>query len=260
MNNSCLVTFFYPGIEKKINKFFKCIKSQSDSKFDLLIFFNNKKNFLIPKNIFKIKIIKLNTSIINSRFYMLKKIKKLKYKNYIFQDADDLMKSNRVEISKNLLRKHNVIINDLDIYGGKIINNYLSKRIKAKSIITAKDILNYNFCGMSNTALRSKCLKKISIPNSNKIKIFDWYFWTIILSKYKAFYTNDTTTKYFVNRKSETHLPTLKNKKIMLKILNIKKNHKQKIKKLIERKKIININVLKENKISQNKKYNFWWE
>ena len=46
----------------------------------------------------------------------------------------------------------------------------------------------------------------------------------------------------------------------MLKILNIKKNHKQKIKKLIERKKIININVLKENKISQNKKYNFWWE
>ena len=58
---------------------------------------------------------------------MLKKIKKLKYKNYIFQDADDLMKSNRVEISKNLLRKHNVIINDLDIYGGKIINNYLSK-------------------------------------------------------------------------------------------------------------------------------------
>ena len=122
------------------------------------------------------------------------------------------------------------------------------------------DILNYNFCGMSNTALRSKCLKKISIPNSNKIKIFDWYFWTIILSKYKAFFTNDTTTKYFVNRKSETHLPTLKNKKIMLKILNIKKNHKQKIKKLIERKKIININVLKENKISQNKKYNFWWE
>ena len=36
------------------------------------------------------------------------------YNNYIFQDADDLMKSNRVEISKNLLRKHNVIINDLD--------------------------------------------------------------------------------------------------------------------------------------------------
>ena len=41
---------------------------------------------------------------------------------------------------------------------------------------------------------------------------------------------------------------------------NIKKNHKQKIKELIERKKIININVLKESKISQNKKCNFWWE
>ena len=80
------------------------------------------------------------------------------------------MKSNRVEISKNLLRKHNVIINDLDIYGGKIINNYLSKRIKAKSIITAKDILNYNFCGMSNTALRSKCLIKKYLNQSIKLR------------------------------------------------------------------------------------------
>ena len=72
--------------------------------------------------------------------------------------------------------------------------------------------------------------EKISIPNSIKIKIFDWYFWTIILCKYKAFFTNDTTTKYFVNRKSETHLPTLKNKKIMLKILNIKKITSKKLK------------------------------
>ena len=77
MNSTCLVTFFYPGIERKINRFFKNIKNQTDSRFDLLIFFNNKKNFLIPQTSTNIKIIKINTSIINSRFKMIKILKKL---------------------------------------------------------------------------------------------------------------------------------------------------------------------------------------
>ena len=61
---------------------------------------------------------------------MINKLKKLKYNYYIFQDADDIMKNNRVKICKNFLKKYKVVINDLDIYGKKIIKKYFSKRIR----------------------------------------------------------------------------------------------------------------------------------
>ena len=68
--------------------------------------------------------------------------------------------------------------------------------------------------------VRSKCLKKISIPNSNKIKIFDWYFWTIILSNTSFLLMIQQLSILLIE--NQKHLPTKKNKKIMLKILNKK--------------------------------------
>ncbi len=260
INRLCVVTFFYPGIEKKINIFIKSLEKQFIKNFDLVIFFNNKKNFRLPKNNLNIKIFKLNTSIIKSRFKMFKKLKTLNYKYIIFQDADDLMSQNRIKICEKLLQKYNVVINDLDIYGKKIIKKYFSKRIKVKTMVTAKDIADYNFCGMSNTSIRSECLKKIKMPINHKIKIFDWYFWTIILSKYKGYFDNTSRVKYFVKKRSITRIPNKYSEQIALKILNIKKSHKNEINKLIKEKKIKNFNIFNGNKIFFNKNYNFWWE
>ena len=52
------------------------------------------------------QIIKLNSSILLSRFQMLNRLKKLNYKFIIFQDADDTMKKNRISKCKNLLKKN----------------------------------------------------------------------------------------------------------------------------------------------------------
>jgi len=260
MNNTCVVTFFYPGIENKINTFFTSLKNQSDKKFDLVIILNNKKKFDIPNNKFNILFIKMNKPIILSRFEMIKKIKKLNYSSIIFQDADDLMKFNRVEKCKKILKKYDVVVNDLDIFGKKYIKNYLSKRIKNNKIISLKDIIQYNFLGMSNTSMKKKCLDKTNIPINKKIKIFDWYFWTIILSKYKGIFTNKTSTKYYVNKKSSTCLPTPDNKKIYKKILSIKKLHHKVIDELIKNKRLKKIDLFNKSSITVNNKYNFWWE
>ena len=109
MNSLCVVTFFYPGIECKIDNFFYCLNQQSEKKFDLIIFFNNKDSFKIPKNKINIKLFKLDDTITASRFKMIRKIKTLNYKYFVFQDADDLMKSNRVKICKQLLKKYHVV-------------------------------------------------------------------------------------------------------------------------------------------------------
>jgi len=259
-NNLCVVTFFYPGIESKIINFFNSLKKQTDKNFDLIIFFNNKKNFLLPANKIKIAVFTMNKSIISSRFEMINKLKKLDYKYFIFQDADDLMGFNRVEICRNLLKSNAVVINDLDIHGNKVFRKYFSNRIQNNTKISAMNILDYNICGMSNTSIRRTCLNKITIPLNKKIKIFDWYLWTIILSKYEAIYTNKTTTRYYVNNKSATCIPTRFNDKIKTKIMNTRKIHKKIIDKLVVNKKINNINLLIKKKIISNINFNFWWE
>ncbi len=113
---------------------------------------------------------------------------------------------------------------------------------------------------MSNTSIRSNCLKNINIPTNYKIKIFDWYFWTIILSKYKAIFTNLTSTKYYTRQTSPTCLPFHENRNNRLLKNSVKKIHFKEIKKLIESKKIKNFYNLGKNKIIMNNKYNFWWE
>ena len=259
-NKLCVITFFYPGVENNIKKFFTSLTKQSDKDFDLIIFFNNKKKFTIPKNKMKITIFTMNKSINSSRFEMINRIRKLDYKYFIFQDADDLMGLNRVEVCKNLLKNNSIVVNDLEIYGRKIFKKYLNHRIKDGTEITAKNIVHYNICGMSNTSIRKSCLNNVTIPTNKKIKIFDWYLWTIILSKYKAIYTNKTITKYYTNNKSATCIPSVNNKNIKSQIISIKNVHKKIIDKLVMTKKIKDINLLNKGKIITNFKYNFWWE
>ena len=262
MNKTCVVAFVYPGITNKFKRFLNSLDEQTNQNFDVVIFSNNLKNFNIANKKYKIKIIKLNSEIIKSRFEMIKHLKKTNYQNIIFQDADDTMSANRMEIINKELKKNYVVVNDLDIiFKKKKIKNYFSKRIQNKATLSAKDIINYNFMGMSNTAIRKKCLEKISVPKRFNVKIFDWYFWTVILSKYKARFTNSTSTQYFVRLNSPTCLPINRSVKVIKKIKLIIKIHKKTIKELVKNKFIKNIeNFNKSKKINNYKKNNFWWE
>jgi hypothetical protein len=262
MNKTCVVTFVYPGITNKFKRFIYSLNNQTNQNFDVIIFLNNLIKLTISSKKLKVKLIKLNSGIIKSRFEMIKHLKKTNYKYIIFQDADDTMSPNRIEITNNELKKNNVVVNDLDvIFSRNKIKNYFSKRIKNKTILSAKDILNYNFMGMSNTAIRKKCLDEISIPKRFNIEIFDWYFWTVILSKYKAKFINSTSTQYFVRLNSPTCLPTINNFRIRKKINQIIEVHKKTINLLIKNRFIKNINNgIRSKKINNYKKNNFWWE
>ena len=159
MNNVCIVTFYYPGAEKKISSFYKSLDTQTYKKFDLIIFLNSKKKLYLKNKTFKTKIFKMDKSIINSRFEMIKILKKLKYRYMIFQDIDDTMKPNRIAICRKYLKKNDIVVNDLDVHNkNKIIKNYLSKRLENKSLITFENIYDCNFIGMSNASIKKKML------------------------------------------------------------------------------------------------------
>ena len=79
--------------------------------------------------------------------------------------------------------------------------------------------------GFSNTALRTAILKKIKLPKlSKKITIFDWYFWSLILKKNKACFTNKTTTYYKTLSSSFTCLPVKLTKKYLVNSVFVKYN------------------------------------
>ena len=81
---------------------------------------------------YKIKFIlkEVNLSPSNARVAIIKYIRDQGFKNIIFADCDDIMPSNRVLFSiEKLNNKHDIIVNDLNLFTGKKINlsnRYLS--------------------------------------------------------------------------------------------------------------------------------------
>lgn len=258
-NDTCLLTIVYPGVKNHIKNFEKTIISQSDQNFDLVIICNKLKKFNI--NIKKkVKFFKINEGIISSRFTMLQIIKSLRYKKIIFFDIDDTMAKNRIKFLKKKLIDNKIVVNDINVVSkNKIIKNYISKRIKNNSKIMFKNLINYNFMGMTNTSLQASILKKVKIKRNNKICIFDWFFWSLLLRDYDALFTKNTYTNYFVRKNSTTYLPINKDNANINKIRLIKKKHLQQIRKIFgnfdER-----YDISKIKNIKFNKKYSFWWE
>ena len=75
--------------------------------------------------------------------------------------------------------------------------NFFSNFLKDNKKINYKNLINQNFLGFSNTALKINILKKSKFLNSKKkVNIFDWYFWSKVLKNDRACFTNKTKTYY----------------------------------------------------------------
>ena len=210
--NNCVVTFLYPKSEKFIEQFVNCLEEQTFKKFDILFFCDGLNfNKLKLKTSLKYKYYNLEGSISEIRQKTLKIIKKLKYKKVFFCDIDDLYQNNRIQVLNKLLSTNDIVFNDINCLSEKkklIKRNFFSNFFKDNEKINYKSLINQNFLGFSNTACKINILKKSKFLNSKrKVNIFDWYFWSKVLKKNKACFTNKTKTYYRVSLKSYTRLP-----------------------------------------------------
>ena len=120
-----------------------------------------------------------------------------KYEVLIFGDSDDYFKDNRVEKSLEILKKSDVVVNDLTLFDNNGIyeKKYLSNRLKNLDTIDLKFIKDKNIFGLSNTAIKLKKIKKVSF--NDKIVAVDWYFFEKILKEgLRAIFTNETESFY----------------------------------------------------------------
>jgi len=275
-NNNCVVTYLYPGSKKSIRQFINCLEKQSFEKFDVLFFCDkfNLNNLNIKINL-KYKCYNLSGTIPQIRQKSIKKLKLLHYKKIFFCDSDDLFKSNRIKILNDLLDKNKIVFNDIDcINKQKIIKrNFFSYFFNNNEKINYKNLYHQNFLGFSNTAIKTETLKKAKLSNlSKKITIYDWYFWSKLLKKNKACFTNKTKTYYKTALSSYTCLPIKITKKYLLNSIFVKYNFYKVMRKedKMYNKMYIDCSILYGNRVkllkliktlilNKKNKYFSWW-
>ena len=261
-----VATVFYPKAKKYVNRFFNSIGNQDFKKFDLLVINEGVKVARKNINKFNTLIFKSTKNVNRNRIRLIKIAKKLNYKKIIFCDVDDTFSNNRFRIVIKKLDRYKLVFNDVNLVRGnnkKIIKNYFSRRISHNKKISFKDIANYNFCGLSNSALRVNLLKNINFNIFVKVPIFDWAFFSILLTKNYGVFVSSATTIYDCGLNRDTSLPLKISKNNQLSIAKKKKSHYEFLKKYnyINFKRI-NFNFstfVKKKKFP--KLYNqFWWE
>jgi len=180
-----LVSFVYPKIKQYLKDFFISLDNQTIEEFETIIFDDNFNEDLKrygydgkiiyntdALNIFEVRKLIINYSIHNN------------YDLLIFADADDVMAKDRVEIIIESYEDNvSFFYNDLYLLSNRntdFFKGKLPRRINDLEIIK-----EYNFLGMSHTALNIKKEKDIlkKIPITNKMLTFDWYIHSYVLSK-----------------------------------------------------------------------------
>lgn len=206
-NNIVVLGVVYPGLEDYLEDYFFSLDKQSYKKFDIWIFNDglDKKildNYISKYSELNIYLGKLEGSFTPAeiREIAIKKIKD-KYDYLIFTDADDFFSLNRVKKNLNVLQYYDFCYNDM------IIVNYKGERISENLYFENKNnpfvvkdfdqIMNKNFCGLSNTAINLKTvdLNFLKIPSS--ITAVDWWIFSLLLMKgYKGCFLKDAYTYY----------------------------------------------------------------
>lgn len=202
-NKTVVFTTIYPKILPFISDFFHSLEKQSYKQFDVIVLNDGIENFCSIKNQYDLNIIEVQHQSFpaENREVGINSIKMRNYEYLIFCDADDYIENNRIEINTNLLRKNDIICNDINLVDKRrnCIKQNLLAEFMGDTYYTTNEILSKNYLGFTNTAIKTSLLKNIDIEFNNEIIAVDWYFFTILLLQNpnaKIYFTNKTSTYY----------------------------------------------------------------
>ncbi|HQS67277.1 MAG TPA: glycosyltransferase [Sulfuricurvum sp.] len=194
------LTTIFPMNDEFLTACFDSLEKQTFKNFDIIVVNDGYKKFdTITKKYINLNIIELpykNTPSKN-REYGINNVKMMGYDIVVLGDSDDYFENNRIEKSLELLKTHDIVVNDLSLFddNGVYEQKYISHRIQNLSIIDFDFILEKNIFGLSNTAIRLNLVDCINF-DPNLIAV-DWYLFSLLLLKAKhAIFTNETQTFY----------------------------------------------------------------
>lgn len=196
--------------------FLRSLNNQTDRDFSLLLIndgvspqiidhiiskYNNDYEILGNPN--HLSPVKLRVKLIEEAY--------LRKGNYlILGDIDDYFSDDRIEKVKNaFLRNKSIgfVYNDLRLFNGKKCMPEMPVRVNS-----VKDILEYNFLGLSNTAIKMNDIDVDFIVSLNECSsfVFDWYLFSrLVLNGKKGIYVSKTVTYYRIHEDNYAGIPQI---------------------------------------------------
>jgi glycosyltransferase involved in cell wall biosynthesis len=160
------------------------IRQQDDQDFDIVVFLDGGSLEALGDLEERATIIEppVGSSPASIRQLALTYALERRYDNIVFTDVDDFYTPDRVRRSKRSLGEAGFTFNEIQTVdeAGRLIQKDLIKQFYGNSRIDRIDpLLERNFLGMSNTAVRVSCLREIAIPAS--LVAVDWYLYSVLL-------------------------------------------------------------------------------
>lgn len=263
-------TVVYPEALVFFTEHIKTVMEQNYKEFSLLIVNENVDTQVLDKILcetsmsYTIVPAKKETSAVKNRIHLVKEACLRNIDLLIIGDCDDLFSYNRVISIKDAYEKdskasffYNTIYN---MDGGRVMPEL------PKITNSIKNIAQYNYLGMSNTAIN---LKKISLEfvdslNECSSNIFDWYLYTrILLNGGYGCFVEDAKTFY---RIYDTNVVGVREKND--ENINYEKRVKKKHYELLSKYDILfkdlyrkyAVSEIKDIPIITNKELHFWWD
>ena len=205
-NRTALVTFLYPAAEKYLSELVADLNKQTDKNFTVIAFndgVQKPEQWLNSLEIpYQVLSVKADTPMA-IRFEALKLLRteNVSFDYLIFQDSDDGLSANRVEVTSNLLQDYQLVVNDLDIIDerGQILSTHIWKeRFAKKSTFSSENLESYNFTGLGNTAIRTQLLESVPEQPRQELIAVDWFIFYSIMKKTAilGYRTSQCTTLY----------------------------------------------------------------
>lgn len=254
-----LVTFIYPEAIQYLDFLITNFNSQSDLNFSILFFNDGVKNLKCHLNKIVVPYIIIDIKGKNPkeiRFKGLELLKNVSFNKIIFQDSDDGLSLNRIEVASKLLDTYALVVNDLDLMDekGKVyVKNIWQNRFNQKNEFNYKDIEHLNFVGLGNTSIKKELLNYLPKCPQIDITAVDWFVFYIILrsSDELAYRTSNCTSTYRQHQLNTIGLNNDVGQEIFYRTIKLHKKALQEN----------NFNIPKNRaKNNSNKPDAFWWE
>lgn len=224
-----LGTVIYQAAWSYKEEFIQAVNNQTTQNFEVL-FINDgigEKEVEELKSAIQRKVtiteVEKNRSISEIRKILLEEAKRIGIDLLVLSDFDDVFDRNRVEKAVHAVENDICIYyNNLKTFDGNVVFQYLPIQVNHY-----KDILEYNFLGLSNTTLKMDLIDMDFIRKLKDVKtnVFDWYLFSKLLAEGKrGKLIEDSYTYYRIGENNIAGLAT-QNLDAYKKELIIKREH-----------------------------------
>lgn len=198
-----VIIFIYESAVKYFNDLSISLNIQTNKDFEVIFFNDNvrepNKYFSCLNMSYSIRNLSSKTPI-ELRYEGLMELINDNFDYYIFQDCDDFLDKNRVEIVTCLASTYKLISNDLTLVdeSGQILDDFIWKKRLNKRIFTHENLESFNFVGLGNTSISKSLLKYLPSKPLDNFEAIDWYIFYNILKESKAigYFTSETAIFY----------------------------------------------------------------